>query len=402
MRRMHLIGLVVAIIAVGTGAAVAIRAFADQPREEKFRQAVRSADRIRIRSGGTCHRQVESEATLFEVKDRAGVDRVLDAIGIDDELSGFHCMCCGEPTIEFYSGTTLIASLGFHHGQSLRWVDEWEGDSALTAESAKALCDWLAEHGLKEPLEEWQEGQRRAEAAVLRYKFNERMIPKEVLTALGTADTKEKAIAAFTSRVRGAEAAKLYFEVLGGALYGWDCTDQLESLIVQELLPLVGAVDMLRAVEMVTNDPSGLRGAARWILWNAKWEGLDAVALGELTAPVGRAGLSHPDEETRRRVIWALWRMGTPEACIALRECAASRTPVVEATPEEMAQPYGMRTMMPQNDEVESKLESTAAVVYLSRLDDKQSLEIAERLLAVSPPEDRDMLAEAVERLREK
>lgn len=402
MRRVHVIGLVVALFASCPGPALGYGEFADGPREEKFRQEVRSADRIRVRSGGTCHRQVDSEATLFEIKDRQGVDRLLAAIEIDDEGGGFHCACCGDPTFEFYSGTTLVASLGFHHGQTLRWVDGWEDDSLLTAESGKALCEWLAEHGVKEPLEEWQEGQRTAEAAALRYAFYERAIPKEILEALGAADSEEKAIAAFTSHVGGADAAKLYFEVLGSALYAWEGADQLESLIMQELLPLIAPADVLRAVEMVVDEPSGLRGAARWILWRAKWEGLDAAALGKLTAPLGRAGLSHPAEETRRRVLWALWRIGTPQACMAIRARAWGNIPIIEATPEEMAEPSGMRTMMIQKDDVESKLESTAAVVYLSRLGDKQSLDIAERLLAASPPEDRELLTEAVRRLREK
>jgi hypothetical protein len=66
-------------------------------------------------------------------------------------MSGFHCMCCGEPSIEFYRGERLVLTLGFHHGQSLRWVGGWPGDGALITDSARFLVKWLADHEVEGP-----------------------------------------------------------------------------------------------------------------------------------------------------------------------------------------------------------------------------------------------------------
>ena len=66
-----------------------------------MRQATAKATRLRIRSGGTCHRQLAKEKTLFELKDAAQIRDFVRQIGIVEAESGFECMCCGEPTFEF-------------------------------------------------------------------------------------------------------------------------------------------------------------------------------------------------------------------------------------------------------------------------------------------------------------
>ncbi|MEM9461014.1 MAG: hypothetical protein AAGF11_43015 [Myxococcota bacterium] len=104
------------------------------------------ADRIRVRTGGLCHRRREDERILFEVTDAAAVERARPLFRVaEDELLGT-CMCCGEPTIELYRGDSLIAEVGFHHGKSLRWRG-WPSDGLLA--DAGALCTWMEAHGAK-------------------------------------------------------------------------------------------------------------------------------------------------------------------------------------------------------------------------------------------------------------
>lgn len=121
---------------------------------DAFKSAVAGADRVRIRSGGLCHRDIEHEKTLTETKDPAHIASLLASIDIDEAESGFHCMCCGNPSIEFYRGEKLLASLGFHHGVSLRWKRPWPGDAKLTPEGTTAMQRWLADHGVANPDDE--------------------------------------------------------------------------------------------------------------------------------------------------------------------------------------------------------------------------------------------------------
>lgn len=131
---------------------------------ESLQETLAPATLLRIRSGGTCHRDIAEEKVLYEEKDPAVVKNFATQLRIQPDESGFHCMCCGEPTFEFYWGAELVAMIGFHHGQSLRWVGGWPGDGMLTKECKTFLVDFLAEHGVKGPKEELERPKREAES----------------------------------------------------------------------------------------------------------------------------------------------------------------------------------------------------------------------------------------------
>jgi hypothetical protein len=129
-------------------------------REAQLEKALQGVNRIRVRSGGTCHRQIEQERTLIEESEASKVADICRSIRIDEWGSGgcwggFHCMCCGNPSIEFYRDDDLILTLGFHHGRSVRWAGGWKWDGLLTRESATKLTSWLAEHGVQSETDEW-------------------------------------------------------------------------------------------------------------------------------------------------------------------------------------------------------------------------------------------------------
>jgi hypothetical protein len=139
-----------AVIGVLLFALVQARSWFDPkaPSERSFVRAVRGADRVRVRTGGTCHRNLADEKTIFEEKDPATIARVIASLRIDAAKSGHHCMCCGGPSIEFYRGDELLVTLGCHHGNALRWVEGWRGDGVMTTDSAAELNGWLRANGV--------------------------------------------------------------------------------------------------------------------------------------------------------------------------------------------------------------------------------------------------------------
>ncbi len=114
-------------------------------------EALQGVTRLRIRSGGTCHRDIEKEKTLVDVRDAVIVGDLIRRIKVNTDKRIFFCMCCGNPTFEFYQDDKLIVALGVHHGKSLRWLGgKWKGDGMLTKDSADFLVKWLAGHGVKD------------------------------------------------------------------------------------------------------------------------------------------------------------------------------------------------------------------------------------------------------------
>ena len=122
--------------------------------------ALTDISRVKVRSGGTCHRNPEAEKVLVEIHEAAAIAALIQQISIDDRESGDECKCCGNPTLEFYRQEKLVASLSLHHGRSLRWPGgRWRGDGQLTRESAAFLTQWLAAQGVPGPKREFGHGE---------------------------------------------------------------------------------------------------------------------------------------------------------------------------------------------------------------------------------------------------
>jgi hypothetical protein len=69
-------------------------------------------------------------------------------------------MCLGDYALLFCSGRRRIATIGLHHGRSIRW-DAWKYDALL--QDGPRLLSWLADQGVTAPLEAYQQDQRREE-----------------------------------------------------------------------------------------------------------------------------------------------------------------------------------------------------------------------------------------------
>ena len=117
--------------------------------ENQFRHAAESATRLCIRTGGLCHRLPEEEKKLFEITNTTDIQTFGRLVRISRLSTA--CMCCGNPTFEFYREDQLILATSFHHGKNLRFERGWIFDAHLEDSSAKAVCEWLAAHGIPGP-----------------------------------------------------------------------------------------------------------------------------------------------------------------------------------------------------------------------------------------------------------
>ncbi len=149
--------------------AESLTAFRDRHREaaiitnwtDFFRHQLRNTDRFRVRSGGTCHRQRQREKTLLELSDPSEIQGLLAATVLEVGDRGGFCMCCGGPTMEFFSDGVLLESISFQHGAALRWPERF-GDTRLANDG---LARFLADRNLTQPLDDLTSADREREAA---------------------------------------------------------------------------------------------------------------------------------------------------------------------------------------------------------------------------------------------
>ncbi len=233
-------------------------------------KALDGATRLRIRTGGTCHRDPKKEKTLLDVRDAKEVAAFIQLIRIDANESGFHCMCCGNPTLEFYRAETLILSLGFHHARSLRWPGgQWKGDGLLENTSAEFLVKWLAARGVRGPQEEVEESIRLQKKSEMSQKKWLSAMPaslKPFWSAMndisGTNKTKEMQLA-FSKQFRDEKEQVLaLLEWFGSGEGPWSGFPSYET-VAEELLLLHKTGHIVDAIRNEKLTDRQVEGAAR-------------------------------------------------------------------------------------------------------------------------------------------
>lgn len=248
-----------------------------------LRAALKSATRLRIRSGGTCHREEAYERTLFETEMTPEVERLLDGIQIVEERSGFHCLCCGDPTFEFYDGDRMVAMVGFHHAQGLRWSEGWPGDAALTPQSATALVEWLANHNVSGPADERRAQDEEAQAAQRRIKRATSGMSKTLATAFRS--SPDAFVAALEREFPAKRAqVEVWLRIFGTSNDSWSSLRSIEQL-AEENLRTYDMDVLTSAVErsLLGDDRQQTRGAARfWMSWRSPLENWNPSNIAEL------------------------------------------------------------------------------------------------------------------------
>jgi hypothetical protein len=290
---------------------------------------LRNVSRLRIRSGGTCHRDKKQEKTLYETAKADEITNLLDGIELVEERSGFHCMCCGEPSLEFYAADGLKLTLGFHHGQSLRWTDGWPGDAALTSTSADFLIEWLAERGVKGPKLAREEDLREELQFQRKLEQSTAGMPAELAAAFREGpDDFDAALAKLPDQ---AARADILLRVLGTSNDSWSSLDSVDQLGDEGLRQLDQAA-LAAAVEraLLGDDRLRRRGAARiWVSWQSPLEKWDPPGAAKLYAAVLKVQFEARYYSTRMQGLknLQLWQKHLGDSEIAERLAAGLADP---------------------------------------------------------------------------
>jgi hypothetical protein len=364
-------------------------------------ETAEEATRIRVRSGGLCHRR-PGEETLFEVADPQVIRGLLYGIDIDEARSGMGCMCCGSPTIEFYAGTELVAALSLHHGRNLRWPRQWPGDGHLTRYSADYLTEWLEENGVAEPRHEFERGLREDRAAVRRDMAYTRILPIDLVQLWVETESEDEVFDAIEDRIGDAvERTALYLRLYGCDGGSWN----LQSGWDQRLAAELAAIDqrtMAKAMGALAGDTEGARGVARLVLGEGRIDVLDDQALARALPAMAEVGLSHERRINRTRTIYHLGRIGSAEAVHALRRCLHGEIEVEEIPEEESIEPGGWVTYIPADNDIDPGCSERAySALVLAELGDRASLPVIEMLAEQADGEDGVLLGEALKLLAE-
>lgn len=308
-----------------------------------LRKALRRVTRLRVRSGGLCHRRPGSEQTLLDTADVARIRALIDGIEVDARSSGFKCMCCGNPTLELYEGNRLVVELGFHHGMSLRWKG-WPADGRLTEQSATFLVQWLTDAGVTGPRDEVETERLRRErtaAALERWKaamppaarsvWEERelgmgggVVSRPAASSSAPSPQRDATILLFAPRLSEAERQALgdledafreaipdpsariraLLQWFGSGLGPWSGYYAYENVAEMMLLRYPGD-DGIAAAEVPTLTEAQTEGAARYfsgsafqVNYGGEVKGLSPALRKRLLDHVSRSA----DEEKQRRV----------------------------------------------------------------------------------------------------
>jgi hypothetical protein len=254
--------------------------------------------KIRVRSGGTCHRQITQESTLLEINDKNIIRDFINHIQVNDAESGFHCMCCGHPTFEFYRGDKLLVSLGFHHGRSLRWGanSKWTGDALLTRESADYLIHWLADNSVNDPLDEVMASKKEAEEMKAKLERATLGMPEALKKSISKNDFAQKLKQTYDSEEK---QLAILLSILGTSNDSWTSYDWIDK-IPDEILRSYNATVLKKVVRtaLLGNDRRKRRGAARfWESWKSPledWNPPDKAHLHSIILTVQQESAYYP------------------------------------------------------------------------------------------------------------
>ncbi len=121
------------------------------PTNEELEKLFIGIDKVIIKEGGVYEDKAMCDKIVLSISSADDIQRLNDFLNIDEQNTGFYCMCLGTYAIELYSNNQLKATIGFHHGVSIRY-HFWNGDAELA--KSDELLNFLAEQGLTKPLDD--------------------------------------------------------------------------------------------------------------------------------------------------------------------------------------------------------------------------------------------------------
>jgi hypothetical protein len=118
-------------------------------------------DKVVIKDDGVYETKAMSDKIVLTISQADKIQKLSALLKIDENNTGFYCMCLGTYAIELHSNAEIKATIGFHHGVSIRY-HYWNGDAALA--KSDELLSFLADQGLTKPLDDRKEQERNMEA----------------------------------------------------------------------------------------------------------------------------------------------------------------------------------------------------------------------------------------------
>jgi hypothetical protein len=119
------------------------------PTNESLSRLWSGVARVQIFDGGMSGAKPLGQTVLLDTSDAAHIAQLRERLAIREPARGVHCMCHGDQALELRdAGHAVIAVLGLHHGDSIRW-DGWSSDAEL--EDGPALVEWLTRHDVPPP-----------------------------------------------------------------------------------------------------------------------------------------------------------------------------------------------------------------------------------------------------------
>lgn len=240
-----------------------------QSNQEHLDKTLKKAKCVRVHKAGVANGKLYSlrEATLaFESEDPRDLESLIATLRIKPEPGG-HCMCHGDTALEFIDAAgEVVALLGLHHGSSIRWA-AWREDAIL--DDGMPLLAWLAERGVRYPLESFEADRRlRAEAESERSRWEDsipdclRALEPELANPWRRSHAREAAQQALACAYPDEqERIEMLFRWFGNGKGPWTGFPGYES--VPEVLLLHYPLARLASVCQLHSDSRFLEGAAR-------------------------------------------------------------------------------------------------------------------------------------------
>ncbi|MBL8756420.1 MAG: hypothetical protein JNK15_24210, partial [Planctomycetes bacterium] len=366
---------------------------------EQLQATLAIADRVVLRTGGTCHRVVARERVLFETGDAAEIARLLPLLQVVEDGEGFHCGCCGGPTLVFSAAGREVASLGVHHGVALRWAEgPWNSDAALTREAAAGLEQWLVDHGDVATRRERDAARARAEAEERRASLRAAVFGEAVAPR---ADREELA----ADWLRRAAACKddglTQLRLLGCHEGAWDQQDEFDQALV------TAATETLMATGDWSAVLAGGKADARCAL------GLAAVLVEQPVDPAAAermaaafvvavpAALRSPQPWNRARMLQWLRDDPSPASLEWLLAALDGQFEPRQVQPVELVAPGGMVRIHPSDPVLDAAGSSTPvlAAMCLAVRRHVAALPRLRALLLAASPRDAKRLQAAIAQL---